>query len=409
MLTAATGWERNKRYIPNGCQTLSKSPERYVDGVYPKLLVSGNGCQVYDENGQYYYDYISSLGANLLGYNNPAVDDAVKETINMGQVLLSFGHPKEGELAQKLHEILGFKSFKFFKTGSEAVSAAVRVARAYTKRDVVLLCGYHGWHDWAAITYDRPSGIPKGLGAWSKKVNYNDLDTIAKLLKNGDVAAIVLEPVVYDEPKNNFLEELIRIAHANGAIVIFDEIVTGLRFGEKGASGLLNVRPDLLCMGKALGNGYPIAVLAGDENMRVFEMDDFLVSGTFGGDLIGISAAIATLEQIKPEKIWRSGSLLKSGFNAIASDLGIQEIRCLGYAPRTMFDFPSPAHKALFWQECVKREVLFGYANFVTQVHGNIVINKTLNCIGEAIKKVKDNWKNPQEKLEGKMPVQVLR
>lgn len=398
--------DRAHKFIPNGCQTLSKRHEVYVDGVYPKFLVSGHGCEVVDEYGKTYVDYIASLGAILLGYNHPSVDDAVKETINAGQVILSLPHPKEGELAEKICDMLGVDKCKFFKTGSEATSAAVRLARAYTGKDTVLMCGYNGWHDWAAVTYDRNAGIPRQQ---TKKFAYGDIAQVAKLLAEGNVAAIILQPVLYEAPPDGFMSHLQRLARQHGALIIADEVVTGLRFGFSGASPMVGLKPDLICMGKALGNGYPISVLAGsDEFMSVFERSDFIASGTFSGDLVGISAALAVLEQATPRTIWESGSLLKTGFNNIVNTFGLSGVECIGYAPRTKFVFPNDTYKALFWQECVKRGVLFGYDNYATQSHGKAVVNNTLGVCYDALKVLRDNWLDPASKMEGKLPISAV-
>jgi len=407
-LTMLDSWPRALKYIPNGTQTYSKMPERFIEGVYPKMLISGHGAEVTDENGTKYTDFISSLGAISLGYSHIAVDDTVKDAINNGEVLLSLPHPKEGELAEILCEKIKFiDKVKFFKTGSEATSAAVRVARAYTGKDKILVCGYNGWHDWRAVEYDRPAGIPKDWKSTIGRFKYNDLDSIEDHLDKGDVAAIILEPVIYEEPKDEFLKKLIRLVHSYQGLVIFDEMITGFRFGLGGASEFFHVEPDLVCYGKAIANGYPLAVLAGKkEFMDVFERSDFFVSGTFGGDLIGISAGIATIQNLKPERIWASGMLLKMGFTGLTKDL--PGIKCVGYPPRTMFEFDNPKLKALFWQECVKRGVLLGPCNFVTQAHTPYIISMVLNTISQALDVVKANWDSSEEALEGKLPKAVF-
>lgn len=402
-------WARAIKYIPNGCQTLSKRPETYVNGVYPKILTHGHGCEVYDEDDKPYTDYISSLGAILLGYNDLYVDSEVCKTINEGQLLLSLPHPREADLAERLSNP-NLNKVKFFKTGSEATSAAVRVARSYTGRSVILKCGYNGWHDWAMIQSRRPSGIPLGLESYTDTFKYNNFQSVeAAFNRKSPIAAVILEPIIYEEPKDGFLEKLVSFAHSRGALVIFDEIVTGLRFGLGGASSLFGVIPDLSCLGKALGNGYPISVLTGnDKYMHVFDKDDFIASGTFSGDLIGITAALAVLDTYEPKELWSNGMALKIGFNKICNDLGLSEVSCIGYAPRTKFEFPTISHRALFWQECIKRGVMFGYTNFVTTSHKSRVIEMTLNVCNDALVKLKKYWSSPREHLEGDLPKVVL-
>lgn len=410
-------WARALQFIPNGTQTYSKCPDRYVNGVYPKFLVRGEGCIVEDDHGRCFTDYIAGLGPIILGYNNRFVNNAVKTTIQEGQVLLSLPHPKEITLAETLfNNIPCAKKSKFVKTGSEALSAAVRIARAYTGKEKVVVCGYHGWHDWYAIVNDKKAGIPKALADCIVRFKYNDLESLKDCFILDDVAAVIMEPVVYEEPKDNFLAKVKELAHEHNALFIFDEVVTGFRFGVSGAQGYFDVVPDIACFSKAMGNGFPIAAVCGyGEFMDVFERNDFFVSGTFGGDLVGITAALAVIDALKwhegdsVKRIWKNGERLKTGFNDLCKLLELEKIRCSGYAPRTFFDFPSTEHKALFWQECLKNSVLFGYANFIMTAHTSLVIENTLNICEGALRVVKDNYNDPKARLEGDVPVEVFR
>ena len=404
------------KVIPNGSNTLSKCPNRFVNGVYPKFIRRAEGCVVEDVDRNLYTDYICGLGPILLGYNNRYINNAVKNQLSDG-TLFSLSSPKEMSLAETLSNIIpSAKKIKFFKTGSEATSAAVKVARAYTKKDKILVCGYHGWHDWYSIVNDKKAGIPRCLESLVHKFTYNDLDSLRQYFDSDDIAAIIMEPVVYEEPKNNFLQEVLQIAHAHGALVIFDEIVTGFRFGLSGYQGRFNVVPDLSCFSKAMGNGFPIAALVGfPDYMNVYERDDFFVSGTFGGDLIGIVAALAVVDclewhnGITVDKIWASGKRLKDGFNDICKTYDLESIKCEGYPVRTMFTFPSIEHKAFFWQECVKQGILFGYANFISSAHTPLVIENTLNGCEGALRALKEVWSDPKSRLEGDVPVEVFR
>lgn len=420
MIAVMDKWGRAKAYIPNGTQTLSKCPDRFVEGVYPKLLEHGEGCHVWDDEGKRYIDFICGLGPILLGYKNKVVDNYVLDTINTGSVLLSLPHSKEGELAERLRHKTGFHRFKFFKTGSDALTAAVKVARAATKRDIVLVCGYHGWHDWYTIANDKKAGIPKVLEPLARKFKYNDYEAFPALIDSvsDNLAAVVMEPLVYDAPakfgNNDFLSAVHGMTRARGALFISDEVVTGYRFGPEGAFRRLTGKsPDLACYSKAMANGYPMACLAGDKYMDVFESDDFFVSGTFGGDLVGISAALGVLDVFEsadvPGHLEAMGGMLKDGFKKTCNLLGLDKVDCVGFPQRTMFNFPTVAHKALFWQECVKRGVLFGYANFISLAHGKLEIKKTLDVIEDSLRIVKEGWADPVRRLEGKLPIEVFR
>lgn len=391
---------------------MSKMPNRYVNGVYPKLLVRGSGPNVYDDQSNGYIDFICGLGAILFGYKDWFVDSVVQKSITEGKVLLSLSSPLEGELAELLSQVIpiAHKS-KFFKTGSEACSAAVKVARAYTGKNKILVCGYHGWHDWYSVSNDKKAGIPLDLLQYVDKFKYNDISDLKAKLSNGDVAAVIMEPTVYEAPLPGYLEEVAAITRQSKALFIFDEMVTGFRFGLGGAAQYFGVQPDLACYGKALGNGYPIAALVGrEEYMNVWERDDFFVSGTYGGDLIGISAALGVIRKLQydpslTQTIWTLGEQLKSRFNEMAPE----GVKCIGYGPRTSFEFPSVEHKALFWQECLRQGILFGYANFMSSSQTQGTLETTLNATRIALTALKRHWSDPKALLDGDVPVEALR
>jgi glutamate-1-semialdehyde 2,1-aminomutase len=301
---------------------------------------------------------------------------------------------------------------RFVKTGSDALSAAVRVARAFTGKPRVLVCGYHGWHDWYAVSTDKPCGIPENLKENVGVFKYNDIQSLRDLFTKDDVAAVVLEPVVYDGPENGFLEQVVQIAHEHEALVVFDEVVTGFRFGLGGAAGYFDVNPDLACFSKAMGNGYPIGAVCGKRDyMKMFERPDFLVSGTFNGDTVALAASFATLyalrdnEQYNIKKLWTAGNRLRTLFSDVVHMAGLDgEIHIRGFAPRTDFVFPSMEHKALFWQECIKRGVLFGYANFPTAAHSSMIVENTGDAMEVAMRVVKEHWADPVSALEGEVP-----
>ena len=412
-------WDRALKYIPGGSQTLSKCPDRYVNRVYPKLLSHGEGCRVWDEDGKPYTDYICGLGPIILGYNNKYVNNAVKTSIENGKVLLSLPHSLEGEVAELLNKhIPSAEKIRFFKTGTEALMSAVRLARGYTKKTDILVCGYHGWADWYAISTDKTFGVPEILVRYTKKFEYNNLQDVEDKLKSGSVAAIVLEPVIYDEPQEGFLEGLKQLSEQYGCLLVFDEVITGFRFGLGGAQSYFKVTPDISCFSKALGNGFPVAAIVGKaEYMDYFQYPTALMSGTFGGDLVGLSAAKATIEALEYSinnelliisTIWSSGRKLKEGFNKIIERLGLENISCVGYAPRTKFEFPSDTYKALFWQECCLRGVLFGYANFINGEHSASNIYNTLDVVEEALEVVRDYYKDPLSRLCGTVPVSAI-
>ena len=223
-----------------------------------------------------------------------------------------------------------------------------------------------------------------------------------------------MEPTRFEEPKDNFLEQVRDIAHQHGALLIFDEVITGFRLHLGGYQSQIGVIPDLSTFSKAMGNGYPIAALVGkSEYMSMFDNPDFFVSGTFGGDLIGITAAIETIqvladnEQSKVKSIWNQGRNLKNGFNLISEKLGLQA-HCEGYGPLSRFVFPTPDHRGLFYQLCIKEGLMFGPTNFINSCHTAIIIQQTLNKVEEVLTRMKEVWDNPKNSLVGDSPREIV-
>lgn len=405
-------WQDTCKVIPEGVQTLSKRPCVHVDGVYPKWIVRGNGCHVWDIKGNKYIDYPCSLGANVLGHANPEVVKAIKVQVDNG-TLFSLGHPMETELAELLASVIPvMESVRFVKTGSESCSAAVRVARAYTGRDPILCCGYHGWHEWYNCT------TPKNAGSIKQDVTpvkWGDLPALEKLLIEKKPAAFITEPYVYakEEAVSKWLKEARRLCTAHDVLLIFDENVTGFRTRKLTASNYWRVEPDLICLGKAMANGVPMAAFGGKREIMDVLKGDCFVSSTFGGDLLGISAAIATITQLKQvaaiEHIWMAGGKIKAAFNMAATSDSLEGVKCIGLPPRTHFIFPTAVHKGLFWQECLKQNIFFGHAQFVSYRHRQLEIDQTCSAMRHALRIVRKNWENPEARLEGKPPEETLR
>jgi len=389
-------------------------PSKYVDGIYPIYLEKGQGCYVSDGEGNTFIDYPLGLGAILLGHSNKTVNEAVIQQLNKG-TLFTLPSRLETQLAEKLHSLIPCcEQVRFLKTGSEATSAAVKIARAYTKRERIAYCGYHGWHDWFTVSTPKNAGIPYCYKDLIDKFEYNNIDSLHRLmsLNYQQYAAVIMEPCIFDEPHNKFLQQVIDLAHRWGTLVIFDEVVTGFRFPKYSAQKFYKVKPDLATFGKAMANGLPISAVCGKrEIMKVLEGDCF-VSSTFGGELASIVAALATIKVLENESvidnIWYLGQYLKDGYNEIAASLGI-DTKCIGYPNRTMHQFPTAEHKSLFWQECIRRGVFFGYAQFICQAHKQADIDYTLEVVKDSLQIVKKHWKKPKEALEGKPAEEVFR
>lgn len=412
MLTKSQAlWKRAKKYVASGTMTYSKQAERYVQGMYPEFIEQGRGCYVYDLEGRTYIDYPCGLGAITLGFAEGRVNEAVKRQVDKGS-LFSMPSVLEGELAERVNDMFpSMETMRFLKSGSEAVSAGIKIARAYTGRTVVLSNGYHGWHDWSTPLCQMKDGTPEELASTIYEFKYNDLDNLKQLLKSHKVACVVIDPYIFDAPKADYLAALIRLAHRHGALVLFDEVVTGLRWHKFSVQNSYGVKPDLSAFGKGMANGYPISMIGGRrEVMRVVEKDCF-VSSTFGGELVSIVAALATMrvatDENLPERLEESGLQLISGFNDIAK---LYNLDCyMGGSPyRMILHMPTPAHKALFWQECVRSGIIFGGATHTSLAHTSQVIDKTLQVCNEALYFMRDYWDDPSQMLEGKLPQPVF-
>jgi len=284
---------RARRVVPGASQTLSKGPGMFVEGAYPVFLQRGRGCRVWDVDGNEYVDYVMGLASVTLGYSYPPIDQAVARQLERGSIF-SLPAPAEVEVSERLTRIIPCAEMaRFLKTGSEANSAVVRVARAATGRDVIVFCGYSGWHDWYAVTTPRSKGIPKDFARYVVPFTYNDLSSLEAALEEhrGSVAAVLMEPVLLEAPRPGFLAGVKDMAHRHGALLIFDEIVSGFRWAAGGAQEYFGVVPDLAVFGKGMANGLPLAAVVGRrELMREFE--EIFVSSTFGGDTLALAACL---------------------------------------------------------------------------------------------------------------------
>ena len=383
--------------IPSITQTFSKGPTQFVQGVAPVFIERGEGSHVWDVDGNEYIDYPMALGAVILGHHDPVVSDAVTRQLARGAVH-SLPHPLELEVAEQLVEVIpSAEMVRFGKNGSDATSGAVRVARAYTGRDVIACCGYHGWQDWYIGTTTRNRGVPKAVQELTVPFEYNDIASLERIFAEhpGRVAAVIMEPVGVVPPREGFLRAVQDRCRREGALLVFDEIVTGFRLALGGAQQLFEVTPDLACYGKAMANGFPIAAVVGRRDvMELF--DEVFFSFTFGGETLSLAAAKATmtrlLEQDVVGHLWGIGRRLQDGYNVLARDAGLARYtECIGLPPRTVMTFKDAAgaeslvFKSLFQQECLKRGVLFSGGQNVCFSHRDAEVEQTLRVYRAAM------------------------
>ncbi|HTA26605.1 MAG TPA: aminotransferase class III-fold pyridoxal phosphate-dependent enzyme [Bacteroidia bacterium] len=411
-------YERALKIMTPVTQTLAKGPGQFVKGIAPKYLTKGKGSHVWDVDGNEYIDYNMGIGPISLGYCYDRVDNAIMEQLKDG-ITFSLMHNSEVELAEMIHEIIpNAEAIRISKTGADVCSAAVRVSRAFTGRNKVLCCGYHGWHDWYIGVTSRNKGIPEETSNLTYTFNYNDIDSVIESLDE-DTACVILEPFVFEEPKNNFLYELQKACRANGTLLIFDEMWTGFRISLGGAQEYFDVKPDLAVYSKAFANGMPISLLTGRKDiMQLFNQDVFFFT-TFGGEALSIAAAIATITEMKEKNVQaylaKQGKKLKDGYNKIAFELGISHYtKCSGYDCRTIMTFDASAGdplllKSLVQQEMIKRGILWGGFHNMCFSHTNEDIEYTLKAYMDVLpilkKAVEDD--NVKALLKGE-PVEAV-
>lgn len=322
--------ERALNTIPLGSQTFSKSYKSIPLGSGPLFVERAKGSHFWDVDGNEFIDFVSGLLCVLLGYQDADVDQAVVRQMQQG-VTFSLPHRLEMEVAELIVDMVPCAEMvRFGKNGSDATAGAIRLARAYTGRDYVAVCGYHGWQDWYIGSTSRDLGVPEATKALTLKFEYNNIASLERLFaqKPNKIAAVILEPMNVAYPEDDFLDKIKAIAHKNNAVLIFDEIITGFRFAKGGAQELFGVTPDLVTMGKGVANGYPLSFIAGKKEIMQL-MEEIFFSFTFGGETLSLAAAKTVMQKIQNEPVIETlrkhGEQLISQLRSIIVELGLQQ------------------------------------------------------------------------------------
>ena len=371
---------RAEKVIPLGAQTVSKSRLTLPPGIAPLYATRAEGCRIWDVDGNEYIDLVSGLAAVNIGYGDPEIGAAVIAQVAHG-VTISLAHPIEAEVAELIVELVpSAEMVRFGKNGSDATSAAIRVARGFTGRDHVVVCGYHGWHDWYIGTVPtRNLGVPLDVAALAHSVPFNDLAAMEEELKRNPTAAIIMEIMTLEWPAPGYLQGVRQLATKYGAVLVFDEMVTGFRFANGGAQEYFGVTPDLSTFGKGMANGYPLSAIVGRRDLMLV-LEKAFFTGTFGGELLSLTAAKIVLERIKNtdviSRIAKKGEQLTAMVNAVIESTGASDIVSLQGHPSWMFLVWNPALgdaladlKILFMQEMSKRGVLMIATHNVMDAH----------------------------------------
>jgi len=396
--------EQALRSIPLASQTFSKSLTQYPRGVSPFFIEKGKGAKVWDVDGNEYIDFVNSLAAVTLGYCDKDVDKAVQAQMKNG-ITFSLPHRLEMEVAEKLIEIIPCaEKVRFAKNGTDATSAAIRIARAYTGQEHIAVCGYHGWQDWYIGSTTRDLGVPKAVKELTHKFEYNNIDSLEKIFQEQELACVIMEPMNIEYPKDNFLKKVKEMTHKNNALLILDEIVTGFRYSLGGAQELFDVIPDLATFGKGMANGYPLSAVVGS-NEVMQKVEDIFFSGTFGGETLSLSAASRIIDKYKKEQVTgyfsEVGTYLLEQLNQLINDKNLGDIFWTSGHPSWSFlhikeqkEYGVFEVKTFFLQEMFKRGILTLGSHNISFSHTKEIVNQLLEVYAEVLPMVEENIKN---------------
>jgi len=392
-------YERAIKVTPWGTQTNAKRPVLEYKGAMPFYIERGKGCRLWDVDGREYIDYRCSLGPTILGYCYDEVDEAVRKQMEKG-VLFSMASPIEIELAELIHEMVpGAEMVKFMKTGEDANSCCVRLARAFTGKDMIISCGYHGYPDWFMT---HIYGVPAFMSDYVKKLDYGNFEQAEEIIsKYADKTACVIT-VPYDLDDNlsaDYLKHLRKLTEEYKIPLIFDEVITGFRLAKGGAQEYYGVIPDLAAFAKAIANGYPLSAFAGKKEYMELLNTKTLITTTYAGETLSIAAAIATLRIMKREDvhghIFRMGKKLKEGYTAICKNLRIEGYGA-GLEPLSYINFiyndPEINNKLNFhlMHELYKNGIFANVRSMISYSHQEKDIDITLEKTEIALKRAKE-------------------
>lgn len=408
--------QKAKELIPGMTQLLSKRPDMFSLGVWPGYYSKAKGCEVWDLDGNKYTDMsISGIGANILGYADEDIDEAVIEAIRKGSSS-SLNCPEEVELAEILCELHPWSSMaRFTRSGGEAMTVAVRIARAHTKKDKVAFCGYHGWHDWYLsanigtenalgehlITGLDPCGVPQGLKGTAFPFRFNQIHELKEIvtLHGADLAAIILEPIRNDAPSQEFVQGVRELANHCNAVLIIDEISSGFRMNTGGAHLLLDYEPDMAVFSKALGNGYPIGAIIGKNSVMQSAQKTF-ISSTCWTERTGPAAALATIKKHQRENVGKHlvelGRSIQNGWKELMAKHSIPG-HVSGMFPMSHIDFEAQdplATKALFIQLMLEEGFLASNLYYAMHAHTVDNVSNYLRKVDSTFAKIVESLRN---------------
>ncbi|NQV77216.1 MAG: aminotransferase class III-fold pyridoxal phosphate-dependent enzyme [Lutibacter sp.] len=417
-------YRKAKTLIPGGTMLLSKRPEMFLPENWPSYFTRAKGCKIWDLDDNELLDMsIMGIGTNTLGYGHDFVDNAVMHTVRSGN-LSTLSCPEEVYLAEKLIEINPWADMvRFARSGGEANSIAIRIARAASGKDKVAICGYHGWHDWYLSANHNsndslsghllpglnPNGVPKALKDTTLPFHYNNFDELLNLVEKHEIGVIKMEVVRNFGPENDFLQKVRDLATKKNIVLIFDECTSGFRETFGGIYKKYGVEPDMAMYGKTIGNGYALTAVVGKRHVMEAAQTSF-ISSTFWTERIGPTAALATLKIMEEIKSWeiitKIGEKIQSGWKNLAS-LHKLEIEVAGIPSLSTYSFKSQnalAYKTLIAQEMLKKNILASTNFYASIAHEDSYIERyfsELDRVYRLIKKCENQEFQIDKILEG--------
>jgi len=402
-------FEEAKGLVPGGVLGARK-PSDFIEGEYPIFFDQGKGCRLWDVDGNEYIDFLCGYGPIILGYREEEVDDAVIRQIKDKGFCFTLTQKYQNDLAKKIKQFVPCSEMSIFlKTGSDATTASIRIARAYTNRIKVMRCGYHGWHDWCV---EMKGGIPEKLYEDVYEFHYNDLDHLEDLMRrHGDqTAAIIMTPFGHplhqkmEEPKPGFLQGVRELANQYGAVLIFDEIRTCFRLRMGGAQELYGVTPDLTILGKGMANGYAISVVTGKREVMMAATQKVFISSTFFPNSDGFVAALKTIEILERdrvlEKIWEKGDRFLKKVQAIIDKYPVGA-ELSGLPPMFFITFrrdEAGTHRARrdeFYTQMIRRGIFFAphHHGYICYRHTDEDLEITAKAIDESLAHLSEKYR----------------
>jgi glutamate-1-semialdehyde 2,1-aminomutase len=419
MRTGQDLYKKAKTLIPGGTMLLSKRPEMFLPDNWPSYFSRAKGCKIWDlDNNELLDMSIMGIGTNTLGYGYDDVDNAVLETVKKGN-MSTLSCPEEVYLAEKLVEMNPWADMvRFARSGGEANSIAIRIARAASGKDKVAICGYHGWHDWylsanhnAGDTLSghllpglNPLGVPKALKDTVLPFHYNNFEELLDLVENHDIGVIKMEVIRSFGPEDNFLQKVRDLATRKNIVLVFDECTSGFRETFGGIFNKYGVEPDMAMFGKTIGNGYALTAVVGKKSVMEAAQTSF-ISSTFWTERIGPTAALATLKVMEDIKSWEiittKGKKVQEGWKTLALSNGL-EIDVAGIPALSTYSFKSEhalAYKTLVTQEMLKKNILASTNFYASIAHEDEFIDRYFEELDKVFSIIK-KYENQEMKIE---------